>query len=219
MSITCQLIHEWCHRQKRFDFKAKGVIRENIPNNGIYFLFERGEKAYGGDRIVRIGTHTGKEKWNHKLSNRLNAHSIKENKDRSIFRKHIGMAFLNKEEDKFLPLWNIDLTTKENKERYQSKIDPARQKEVEGNVSQYIQKNISFVVKEVNDKEERLQLESKLIATISLCKECKPSEKWLGLHVPTKQEKIKESGLWNVRGLYDKNNLLLDEDIKHYFSY
>ena len=214
MSIKCQLIHEWCQRQTRFDFKANGFTRENIPNNGVYILFERGEKAHGGDRIVRIGTHTGDSN----LSNRLKEHSIKGNKDQSIFRKHIGRAFLNKEKDKFLCLWNIDLTFKKNRELYQSKIDPVKQKKVECKVSQYIQDNLSFVVKGVNDPEEGDELESKLIATISLCKECKHSEKWLGLHVPTKQKKIKESGLWNMQKLYNEEKIILDADIKHYFS-
>ena len=108
------------------------------------------------------------------------------------FRKHIGRAFLNKEEDEFLSSWEIDLTSKKNRDRYQSKIDLVRLKEVEGNVSQYIRDNLSFVVKGVYCTCERLRLESKLIATISLCKECKHSEKWLGIHVPIKQKKIKK---------------------------
>ena len=81
MSIKCQLIHEWCHRQTRICFTANGFTGENIPNNGVYILFERDEKAHGGDRIVRIGTHTGDSN----LYNRLKEHFINENKDRSIF--------------------------------------------------------------------------------------------------------------------------------------
>ena len=30
-----------------------------VPPNGVYVLFEMGEEGHGGERIVRIGTHTG----------------------------------------------------------------------------------------------------------------------------------------------------------------
>jgi hypothetical protein len=48
-----------------------------IPLNGIYILFEDGEIAHGTNRIVRIGTHTGKDQ----LFSRLKQHFIQENKD------------------------------------------------------------------------------------------------------------------------------------------
>ena len=51
-------------------------------------------------------------------------------------------------------------------------------------------------------KERRLEYESMLISTISLCKECYPSSDWFGLHSPKK--KIRESGLWLVNELYNK---------------
>ena len=41
------------------------------------------------DRIVRIGTHTGENQ----LRSRLMQHFVKENKNRSIFRKNIGRCF------------------------------------------------------------------------------------------------------------------------------
>ena len=63
-----------------------------------------------------------------------------------------------------------------------------------------IQNNFSFVVFRVNDKEKRLGLESKIISTVSLCKECSPSKNWLGLSSP--KQKICESGLWLVNELY-----------------
>jgi len=45
-----------------------------------------------------------------------------------------------------------------------------------------------------------LKIESKIISTISLCEECKPSHNWLGLFSP--KEKIRDSGLWLVNELY-----------------
>ena len=52
----------------------------------------------------------------------------------------------------------------------------------------------------VNDKAERLHWESRIISTVSLCKECRPSPGWLGLDSP--KAKIREGGLWLVNELY-----------------
>lgn len=178
---------------KKFSFPFS---EEEIPLNGIYILFERGEKAHDNDRIVRVGSHTGVDQ----LRSRLKQHFINENKDRSIFRKNIGRALLNKEKDGFLDKWELDLTTKEAKDKFSHLVDFDKQLEVEKKVSKFIQDNFSFVVFRVGDKDKRLALESKIISTISLCKECFPSKSWLGLSSP--KEKIKESGLWLVNELY-----------------
>ncbi|MDY0385693.1 MAG: hypothetical protein RBT65_00905 [Methanolobus sp.] len=167
-----------------------------IPKNGIYILFEKGEYGHDTDRIVRVGTHTGKNQ----LRSRLKQHFINENKDRSIFRKNIGRAFLNMDNDPFIEQWELDLTKREAKDKYSSSIDPAKQAKTEKRVTQYIQDNFSFVVFEVNDKDQRMELEAKLISTVSLCTECRPSETWFGNHSP--KNKIRESGLWLVNNLY-----------------
>jgi hypothetical protein len=169
-----------------------------IPKNGIYVLFERGQKGHGLDRIVRIGTHTGKDQ----LRSRLFQHFINENKDRSIFRKNIGRTLLNKANDPFLKSWELDLTTKKAREKFAKTVNMSRQKEIEKEVTRYIQDNFSFVVFEILQKDRRLDFESKLISTISLCKECKPSKGWLGLFSP--KERIKEGGLWQVNEIYKK---------------
>jgi len=195
MSKICQDLHILLNNLKRHSFPFN---EEEIPLNGIYILFEKGEKAHGADRIVRAGTHTGLNQ----LRSRIKQHFINENKDRSIFRKNIGRALLNKNKDIFLEQWERDLTTKEAKEKFSHLIDFKKQKEIEELVTKYIQENFSFVVFQVDDKDERLKLESKIISTISLCKDCKPSENWLGLSSP--KEKIREGGLWLVNELYKK---------------
>lgn len=167
-----------------------------IPENGIYILFETGEKSHGVDRIVRIGTHTGEGQ----LRSRLWQHFENENKDRSIFRRNIGRALLNKDNDPFIEQWEIDLTTKEAKEKYSGKIDQKKLSDVEKMVTKYMQQNFSFVVFSVPEKDRRLSLESKIISTVSACDECKPSANWLGRYSP--KEKIRESGLWLVNELY-----------------
>ncbi len=168
----------------------------SIPLNGIYVLFEEGESAHGTNRIVRVGTHTGKDQ----LPSRLKQHFLLENKDRSIFRKNIGRALLNKDKDPFLESWELDLTTRAAKDLYGLQIDQKKQKQVEYRVSEYIQSHFWFVVFPVPQKEDRLILESRIISTVSLCPSCRPSPYWLGLFSP--KEKIRESGLWIVNELY-----------------
>ena len=203
MSEECSALHQWFNALPRLRFPFN---EENIPLNGIYVLFEKGEKAHGADRIVRVGTHTGENQ----LRSRLQQHFINENKDRSIFRKNIGRALLNKEKDPFLGQWNIDLTTKEARQKHVALIDLAKLDLIEKKVSKCLQENFSFVVFEVKDKDKRLGLESGIISTVSLCKECQPAKSWLGLFSP--KEKIRESGLWLEQELYKKP--LSDKDIQ-----
>lgn len=203
MSKECQILHQWFNSMHKMKFPFE---KERIPLNGIYVLFERKETAHGTNRIVRIGTHTGEDQ----LPSRLMQHFVKENKDRSIFRKNIGRAILNKEKDAFLEKWELDLTSKESKDRVSNNIDFEKQEEVERRVTRYIQDNFTFVVFEVGDKKERLRLESKIISTISLCQECRPSRNWLGSYSP--KEKIRESGMWLVNEL--NKEPLSDVDMK-----
>lgn len=193
MGKICKELHELFSGMKRMTFPFD---EKSIPKNGIYILFEKGEKAHNTDRIVRIGTHTGQDQ----LRSRLKQHFINENKDRSIFRKNIGRALLNKNNDPFLDDWEIDLTTKKAKEHFSGKIDAHKKKEVEQAVTKYIQENFSFVAFQVDNKEKRMEMESKIISSISACDICKPSSTWLGNYSP--KEKIKKSGLWLVNELY-----------------
>lgn len=203
MSKICGQLHLLFSSKRIFQFPFNP---SQIPNNGIYILFEDGEFAHGTRRIVRVGTHTGKNQ----LRSRLRQHFIQENKDRSIFRKNIGRAFLKKANDSFLGQWELDLTTRAAKEKYQGKIDTYYLATVEKMVSDYLQKHLQFTAFEVQDKTARLNLESKIISTISKCNECKPSSTWLGLHSP--KTKIRESGLWLVNELYKET--LTESDIE-----
>ena len=195
MSEVCKNLHELFNSIERYSFPFDD---NKIPLNGIYILFEEREKGHGKDRIVRIGTHTGKDQ----LRSRLWQHFMNENKDRSIFRKNIGRALLNKINDNYLKIWELDLTTKENKEKFSNLIDKQKQNDIEKEVSRYIRNNFSFVVFEIEDKDERLKLESEIISAISLCEECGAGDNWLGKSSP--KEKIRKSGLWLVNELYKK---------------
>ncbi len=193
MSNYCGKLHELMNKRTRYDFNFKD---KPFPKNGIYILFEKNENSHSLDRIVRIGTHTGQNQ----LLSRIKQHFLNKNKDRSIFRKNIGRAILNKESDKFLSFWEIDLTSRKAKNFYKDKIDLVYQCFIEDRVSNYIKNNFSFCCFEVDDKEDRLMFESRIISTISQCHECKGSDVWLG-NFSTK-EKIRNSGLWLVNELY-----------------
>jgi hypothetical protein len=188
---VCEPLHEWANSLHALRFPFEDA---SIPLNGIYILFEDGELAHGGKRIVRVGTHTGTGK----LRSRLRQHFLVENKDRSIFRKNIGRALLNRDHDPFLPTWELDRTSRLARGSYA--IDLARQSAIEILVSQYIREHFTFAVFRIDDKAQRLELESKIISTVSLCNECRPSAGWLGLSSP--KEKIRASGLWPVNELY-----------------
>ena len=193
MSEICQNLHRIFNRMQRYRFPFDA---NKIPRNGICILFQSGENAHGMERIVRVGTHTGENQ----LRSRLKQHFIKENKDRSIFRKNIGRAILCKTEDPFLDQWEWDLTTGKAKDELLSLLDVDKQQRIEQKVTEYIQEFFSFVVFQDNDKKSRLYTEQKIISTLSWCNDCQPSSNWLGNYSPKK--KIRDSGLWLVNGLY-----------------
>lgn len=192
MSETCHKLHQLVATLSvhRFPFNPT-----KIPTNGIYILFETGELAHGTNRIVRVGSHTGEGQ----LRPRLEQHFLNENKDRSIFRKNIGRAILNRDRDPFLKHWNIDLTPRKVKDEYSKTIDSAKQRLIEKQVTTYIQEHFCFVALGIPNKTKRLNLETKLIATVSKCTDCQSSKDWLGRYSP--KEEICTGKLWQVKDL------------------
>ncbi len=189
----CYMIHKLFNSLPKYSFSFD---EKDIPDNGIYILFEKGELGHGTNRIVRVGTHRGLNQ----LHSRLLEHFLTKNKDRSIFRKNIGRALLNKKNDPFMKQWELDLTSKDARDKYSSSIDFVKLEEVEKNVSKYIQTKFSFVVFPIEDSKKRLELESRIISTVSGCNECQPSDTWLGLYSTVKD--ITKSGLWLKQGLW-----------------
>jgi hypothetical protein len=189
---ACEDLHHWANSLPTFRFPFDPT---SVPFDGIYMLFEKGEIGHSAHRLVRIGSHTGAKQ----LRSRLRQHFVLENKDRSIFRKNIGRALLNRDDDPFLPFWQIDRTTRRAREQHAT-IDLVRQSAIERLVSHYIQDHFFFTVVGAEDRAERLSLEAKMISTVSFCEACCPSESWLGLSSPI--DKIRKSGLWLVNELY-----------------
>lgn len=184
----CLMLHELFNSAQRYSYNEIN----NIPfNNGIYVVFEKGEKYKGLERIVRIGTHDSDDR----LKLRLKDHFLRKNKDGSIFRKNIGKALLNKGNDSYLKIWTLDSSKPDNKKL----INSEKQKMIEDSVSEYLQNDFSFTCFRVDDKKLRLRLEKGLISTLNSHKDFYSSEDWLGQYSPV--DKIKKSGLWLTIGL------------------
>lgn len=183
-----------------------------LPKNGIYVIFENGEKFLNSDmdRIVRVGTHKGENR----LLKRLKSHyHIRGINDRSIFRKHIGRAIICKEKKDldFLELWGKTFVSRESKKdpRYNQEYFE-KKRFYEDKVDNYVQNNIRFTVIPVESEEKRLYFEGKLISTLSWSSFTTASENWLGNFSPI--EKIRNSRLWNVNELFKQP--LSDEDFE-----
>lgn len=193
--MTINEIHQYVNGLPQYQFGAM-PSSNNTPKNGLYFMFERGEIFGEYKRIVRVGSHTGEGN----LINRVNEHFTKENKDRSIFRKNVGLSILNSRRDKYLDVWNMDFTTRDKRRIYGHLMDSVYQADVESEVSNYIRNNTSFALLRCPDSVNPTDWEKKLIATLSQGRSfLTPSLGWLGRACPKHQ--ISSAGLWQIHHL------------------
>jgi len=221
MSDLCKWLHEQIEQLPLIKFPFKLSL---LPDNGIYFFYERGEIwGHGGNkqRIVRIGTHRDGN-----FKNRIAEHYLLDEtkmnfdkdkpkpSDRSIFRKNIGRVLLNKCRDSYLEIWEKDFIVRENRRKYGHLRNIEKEKEIELQITRIIRENFSFRFIELSSQIQRIGkkgIESSLIGTITHCKLCKPSPKWLGNYSPKKQ--IRESGLWLVQHLKARELNELEKEI------
>jgi hypothetical protein len=195
---------------------------EELPKNGIYFFYENGEVwGHGGEkpRIVRVGTHRqgnfrSRIADHYLLGRNLVLDPMKPApKDRSIFRKNLGRAILKKRGLPYLDVWDIDFTSRKNREENHHLRNMRLEVEIEEEISRILRENFFFKYIVLEDMEARIGekgLESKLIATLAQCPLCKPSEKWLGNYSPVKR--IRTSGLWLYQHL---DSSKIQEEDKH----
>jgi hypothetical protein len=158
--------------------------RADLPANGLYLFFERGETVEVNgrlfDRIVRVGTHRG----DGRLPKRLRQH-FGGNRRGSVFRMHLGGAILRRDDpgDPRLAAWVGDRGV--------------RMPETESVVSLTLQEWFSFCCVRVDDPAERLNLERGLIALLALNPLGPLSGAWLGRDAV--HPAIRSSGLWNTQ--------------------
>ena len=159
-------------------------------------------------RIVRIGTHIegnfSSSISEHFLLNeatKMMNFTISNPKpsDRSIFRKNIGRALLNKENDYYQKIWEIDFMTRENCNNYGIMRNIQKEKEIESAITKILREKFSFrfIPLEAQGQEKRIGrsgIEGKLIGTIASCNLCKASGNWLGKYSPIPQ--IRNGKLW-----------------------
>lgn len=69
--------------------------------------------------------------------------------------------------------------------------------EVEEAVSRYVRERITYTFVEIDLQQERIELESALIATLAQFAIGPPSPQWLGRHAAS--EAIRTTGLWNIQ--------------------
>lgn len=194
-NLASEQLHQIFNSLPRHSFP----LNNSLPSNGIYILFEIGEKFIRLDRIVRIGTHTG----NGRFVERLKDHFEKEKQRNSIFRKHIGRCLLNKNNNPYITCWDLPFKKVEDKARNKDKVDLNYEKKYELMITDYIRNNFSFVViPNVNTEPDRLSFEASLISTIAQETVSFPSQNWLGKHHP--DPIISNGKLWNIHHLNDQ---------------
>jgi hypothetical protein len=198
-----------------------------LPDNGIYFFYEEGENSthtnYDYDdnvhadnnssistnakaRIVRTGMHIEGN-----FRSRISEHfllneavkmmnftiSNPKPSDRSVFRKNIGRALLNKENDYYQTIWEIDFMTRENCNNYGIMRNIQKEKEIESAITKILREKFSFRFIPLKNQVMRIGrwgIEGKLIGTIASCNLCNASDNWLGRHSPIPQ--IRNGKLW-----------------------
>lgn len=154
MSEKCKWLHEQLELLPIFKYPFDLKL---LPTNGIYFFYEEGENSDHGNgilkpRIVRIGTHK-ENNFRTRISEHfsLNESTMKftlinpKPSDRSIFRKNIGRALLNKQSDfEYLRLWNIDYTSRIKRTGYSQLRNIDKEKDIELQITSLLRKTFYF---------------------------------------------------------------------------
>jgi hypothetical protein len=134
---------------------------------------------------------------------------FKGSKNSSVFRKSLGGAIirkLNPNDPCLLPAPGQGHWEKQDMPTCE------KCKPVEKQVTELLKTNFYFRCIEIENRDLRNSFEEKLVATISLCPICKPSESWLGKW--TYSEKVRNSGLWNSDYVFDQNKILTTKELE-----
>jgi hypothetical protein len=200
-----RLFYAWIDEQRRAGrvFPFRTLDAQLVPKRGVYIFLDQREPNFlrVQPRIVRIGTHAvslgSKATLRGRLRNHLGPANEIGNHRGSVFRLHIGRAMLEAGEGHGrLSSWGEG-----------QDADPhikATEIDHELAVSRYLQE-LEVALIAIDDEPTkdsvRASAEAQLIA---LCSEAmrtidSPAPDWLGLKSPVAQ--IRQSGLWNIRGV------------------
>jgi hypothetical protein len=185
LKLTLEL-YSFQIKRPRYNYLTAG---SELPRNGIYFFFEKGEQVdQGVERIVRVGTHKVDERFRGRIRQHYGSRSsLKGNKNASVFRKHVGGALLRRDYPR--------------DERLEEWLRPGGRTypDIETRVSEILRDNFTFCCFSVNEQEERLKFERGIIALLARYPLGRPSADWLGSYAH--ERKIGRSGLWNTQQL------------------
>jgi hypothetical protein len=175
-------------------------------------FYEKGEEwGHGGTkpRIVRIGTHRDGN-----FRSRISEHFLLDERkmqfdasraaphERSIFRKNLGRALLNRDLDSYLKVWEIDFTSRQARDKWSYLRDISKERRIEAEITQILRETLSFRFIVMDSQAQRMGktgLESRLIGSVAQCEECRPSDSWLGRYSP--KPEIRAGKLWLVQHL------------------
>ncbi|MFX0208314.1 MAG: hypothetical protein ACFFDT_20185 [Candidatus Hodarchaeota archaeon] len=167
---------------------------EDLPENGICFFYEEGEKIpiddEVKDRIVRVETHRDEGGFHDMIFNNFEG-----DKNSSGFRRQLGGAIIRKK--------NLHPSLEEWLKVGSSTFD-----DVEALIDEELRERFSFRCISVDIEEERIDFEERLIASLALyaCFQC--SKSWLGRVAPS--DNIRIFGLWNEKHLESDNVITLE---------
>lgn len=192
-------------------YLATATGQDGWPQRGVYFFFEDGELREGGEgpRVVRVGTHALAAKSRTLLWSRLSQHRGTVGGSNpaggshrgSVFRRHIGMAILG-----------ADSTIVKGRSTWgRGSHAPASVRDGESDLENAVStviRRMPFVWLPVPDEpgpaSVRGVIEAGAISLLSNFERTPidpPSGVWLGRS--SDREKIRDSGLWNIRHVAD----------------
>jgi hypothetical protein len=199
-AVLTRRVYGILSRLPRFDHRTPPGV---LPKNGVYVFFELGEIIESQqpplDRVVRVGSHREAGRFPTRIRQHYGSvHSLRGNKNASVFRKHVGGALLRRENpaDPRLPGWLC-----QGGESFS---------DVEERVSQTLRATFTFSCIRVDAKRERLALESGLIALLAQAPLGWQSEEWLGRFAD--RPEIARGGLWNTQHLSSQPLTIEDLD-------
>jgi hypothetical protein len=182
------------------DTPAMSVTTDVTFADGLYVFYEYGETSSHAPegRIVRVGNHPRREGG---LVPRLEMHySSRPNaKNWSVFRRYLGGALLRRGD----PTSGC-LAPGPGQGHWEKQGGMAcdRCATMEAAVTDELVSRFRFRCVPVPDREERNELEKRLIATLAQCEVCRPSSGWLGLSAYP--ESVRRTGLWNHRHVEER---------------
>ena len=178
--------------------------QSNLPLNGIYIFFERGQKITinSGEhsRIVRVGIN---EKPNN-FRKRISGH-YRGNIEASVFRENVGWSLLETQGQR--P--RLNYRTKKAYKKHNS--GGALEKQI----SRYFAENLIFKAFNLDHGDLALY-ERILLAALSLYYQQRIRNNtmtfgsWLGLNSHSRGDRIRKSGLWNSKEVVLLDHLVSD---------